>query len=207
MTTKPGKATDQIALAGLLVSIVLLGFGLRLHGLDSSSLWLDEIFTATAAQLDPVSIPRFHLEEAATPPLVSVITHMSFACWGENEFVARLPSALFGSLSILLPYKAGEALWTSEVGLVGSALLAVNAYRVQYSQEAGHYALMPFLALLSLIFLVKALRRDSRGLSLGCVVCTTLSLYNHYFAFLFRPAEVLYGCGVIADHSFAGHVA
>ncbi|NIN70219.1 MAG: hypothetical protein GTO63_37185, partial [Anaerolineae bacterium] len=122
---------------------------------------------------------------AGNPPLLSLIIHVFFGCWGQNEFVARLPSALFGSLSILLAYKVGETLWTREVGMTGAFLLAVNAYHVQYSQEARHYALMVFLALLSLIFLLKALRGNSTGLWIGFVICTALGLYNHYFAFLF----------------------
>jgi mannosyltransferase len=178
---------------GVLLLIFLLGFGLRLYGLDSSSLWLDEIFTATTARLDLASILQFHLEEAANPPLISVITHLFFACWGQSEFVARLPSALFGSLSILLIYEVGKELWSRKVALTGAFLLAVNAYHVHYSQEARHYALMVFLALLSVIFLLKALQRNKPLLWAGFAVSTTLGLYNHYFAFLTLPALVALG--------------
>lgn len=186
-------------LTGSLFAIFMLGMGLRVYGLDSSSLWLDEITTAATAQLDVGSILQFHLEEAGNPPLLSLITHASFACWGQNEFAARLASALFGSLSILLAYKVGETLWTREVGIAAAFLLAVNAYHIQYSQEARHYALMVFLALLSLIFLLKALQGNKKGLWIGFAFCTALSLYNHYFAFLFLPAEVLFGAWVIAE--------
>ena len=198
MPTNPCAGRDRAVFNALLLAIFALGMGLRFYRLDSSSLWLDEIFTATTAQLDVVSILRFHLEDAGNPPLLSLITHFFFAHWGQNEFVARLPSALLGSLSILLAYKLGETLWTREVGMTGAFLLAVNASHVRYSQEARHYALMVFLALLSLIFLLKALQGNKKGLWIGFVLCTALSLYNHYFAFLFLPAEVLFGAWVIA---------
>jgi 4-amino-4-deoxy-L-arabinose transferase-like glycosyltransferase len=182
-----------------LLIIFLVGMGLRLYALGADSLWLDEILTALVAREDVLSILRFHAREAANPPLISLIIHAFFSVWGENEFVARLPSALVGSLSILLVYEAGALLWTRRVGLLGALLLAVNPYHVAYSQEARHYALMAFLALLSLIFLLKALKGRSPWLWLGFVLCTSLSLYNHYFAFLFLPAEVLLAAWTIAE--------
>lgn len=197
------KQRRPAAVTGLLLLVLMLAFGLRLYGLDSSSFWLDEIFTATAAQMDLPSILRFHLVEAGNPPLTSIITHAVFACLGQSEFVARLPSALFGSVSILLVYEVGKLLWTRKVGIMAALLMAVNAHHVQYSQEARHYALMVFLALLSLVFLVRALKGDRRGPWLGFVLCTTLGLYNHYFALLFLPAEVLFGATVIAERWFA----
>ena len=200
MSGRPGlKVRDRPVVWGLLLAIFMLGMGLRVYGLESSSLWLDEITTATTAQLDVGSILQFHLEEAGNPPLLSLITHVSFAFWGQTELAARLASALFGSLSILLLYKVGETLWTREVGMAGAFLLAVNAYHIRYSQEARHYALMVFLALLSLIFLLRALQGNKKGLWIGFVLCTALSLYNHYFAFLFLPAEVVFGAWVIAE--------
>jgi mannosyltransferase len=203
MSSIPNTGSRRVILVGVLVSVVLLGFGLRLYALDSSSLWLDEIFTATASQLDLPSILRFHLDEAANPPLTSLITHLFFLFWGQSEFIARLPSVLFGSLSILLVYEVGEALWNRQVAVAGAFLMAVNAFHVQYSREARYYALMVFLALLSLIFLTRALEKGRWRLWIGFVVCTTLGLYNHYFALLLIPAEVLFGASVIAERWLA----
>jgi uncharacterized membrane protein len=202
MSTQRDTGRDRIVLIALLVAIVLLAFGLRLHGLDSSSLWLDELYTVTAAQQDLSSILRFHLTQAANPLLTSVITHLFFACCGQSEFVARLPSALFGTLSILLVYKVGQSLSSRNVALAGAFLMAVNAFHVQHSGAARYYALMVFLALLSLIFLIRALKGDSWRPWIGFALCTTLGLYNHYFALLLLPAEVLFAAAVIAGRWF-----
>ncbi|NIN65033.1 MAG: hypothetical protein GTO63_10100, partial [Anaerolineae bacterium] len=80
-TRQQGRAAG----AGLLFVIFMLGMGLRLYSLDSNSLWLDEVTTATTAQLDVGSILQFHLEEAGNPPLLSLIIHVFFGCWGQNE--------------------------------------------------------------------------------------------------------------------------
>lgn len=190
----------QLWAASLLFTTLMLGMALRLYRLDSKNLGVDEILTAIISQQDVTSILQTHMQHAANPPLVSLLTHFFFACWGHSEFIARLPAALFGSLSILLAYKVGETLWTRDIGIIGAFLLAVNAYHVRYSQVGRYYALMVFLALLSLIFLLKALQQDNRILWTGFVLCSSLSLYNHYFAFLFLPAAVAFAAWVIAQN-------
>lgn len=186
-------------LLALLVTVSLLGFALRLYDLDADSLWIDEISTATRSRLDPISllksIPSFGV--GVELPLIYVVTRFFVIVFRENEFILRMPAVLFGSLSVLLTYKVGAILWTRQEGLIGGLLLAINAYHVTYSQEARPYALMMFLALLSLVFLLRALQQDRKSLWAGFVLCMTLSLYTHYFAVLFLAAELLFGASVI----------
>jgi mannosyltransferase len=200
---RPAKPAVHLIYLVVLVALVLLGMALRLYGLDADSMWTDEIFTAERAQLDlPTLFSRLASGEGRgiQLPLLYVIAHFSVASLGTSEFVLRFGSMLVGSLSILLIYKLGEMLWSRDVGLAGAFLLAINPYHVQYSQEARHYALMTFLALMSSIFLIKAVQRNSPSLWLGFVVSTILSLYNHYFAFLFLPAQVVLVAWLIAQN-------
>jgi mannosyltransferase len=187
------------AVLALLVAIALLGGALRLYQLDVDSLWIDEMDTAIWSQLDlPSLVARVAVDNHV--PLTYMVTRVFVALFGDSEFMLRFPPVLFGTLSILLVYKTGATIWSSEAGLVGAFLLATNAYHVRYSQEARHYALMVFLALLSLIFLTKALQRNHTRLWIGFVLCTSLSLYNHYFAFLFLLAEAIFGACVIGEN-------
>jgi hypothetical protein len=192
----PSHKRQGLLVASLLI-ICTFGMALRLYGLDDDGLWVDEIKTFATSRLQPGAIVQHQVDSAGHPPLLYLVTHFFFACCGQNDFIVRLPAALFGSLSILLVYKAGETLWTRDVGLVTAFLLAVNPYHVQYSQEARHYALMAFLALLSLIFLTNALRLGKKRLWIGFVLCTSLGLYNHYFALLLLPAEGVFAALVV----------
>ena len=188
----------------VLLGIFFLGTGLRLYDLDRDSLWLDEIFTATSVQMNLSSVVALmasgELGAGTDAPLMYMVTNLFVVLSGSSDFIVRFQAMLFGSLSILLAYKLGEILWTRGAGLMGAFLLAVNAYHIGYSQEARHYALMAFLALLSLIFLLKALQKNEKALWIAFVLCTSLSLYNHYFAFLFLPAEVIFGTVVIVEN-------
>ena len=192
----------RLVTAILLLAIFMVGMALRLHDLDLDSLWADEIWTATRAQRDVLSIVARIAsgeDKAVHPPLMFIVTHFFIVLFGETEFILRLQAMLFGSLSVLLVYKVGEILWTRKEGVIGAFLLAMNAYHVEYSQEARHYALMVSLALLSLIFLLKALKGNRKRLWLGFVLCTSLGLYNHVFALLILPAEVAFAAWVVAD--------
>ena len=186
---------------GLLLGIFFLGMALRLYNLDGDSLWLDEITTATRVQMDPSSVVTMmasgEMGAGTQVPLMYMVTHFFVVLFGSSDFIIRLQAMLFGSLSILLAYKLGEILWTRGVGLIGAFLLALNAYHIQWSQEARHYGLMTFLALLSLIFLLKALQKGQKRLWLGFAVATSLSLYNHAFAFLVLLAEVVYAVWIL----------
>jgi hypothetical protein len=199
MTAKVVAGSDRIVAAGLLMVTFMLGMALRLSQLDADSLWTDEIITARMSQRDLPSLATYY-ERHAHPPLGDIVTRLFVVLSGNSDFVLRWQAMLFGSLSIMLAYRAGEILWTRKEAVMGALLLAMSAYHVRYSQEANPYALMVFLALLSLIFLMKALQTNKKSFWLGFILSTTLSLYNHYFAFLFLPAEVVFAAWVIAEN-------
>jgi uncharacterized membrane protein len=187
----------------VLLAIFVAGLALRLYMLDAESLWTDEMKTFATSQLDPRSIVEVQAETAGHPPLHYLVTHVLLECCGQTDFTARLQAALFGSLTVMLVYKAGRMLWGGQEGAIGALLVAVNAYHIEYSQEARHYALMTFLALLSLILFWKALQWNRRTLWLAFALCTSLGLYNHYFAFLFLPSLLIVGAWVGAETMLA----
>jgi mannosyltransferase len=199
------KQKRPAATTGVLLLVVMLGMGLRLYELDADSLWLDEITTASQAQQNLLSAVT-RRETYTHPPLIDVVTWFFINLSGDSDFVIRLQAMLFGSVSIALAYKMGELLWTRKEGMIAAFLLAGNAYHIHYSQEARSYALMVFLALFSLVLLAKALRKNRRRYWIGFILCTELSLYNHYFAFLFLPATGISAVLVILQNWLSNRV-
>jgi 4-amino-4-deoxy-L-arabinose transferase-like glycosyltransferase len=209
MREKLGSLSSRdVSVRCVLVALVLLGMALRLYDLDADSLWLDEILTAERVQLDIPSLLRMLSSgaggtAATQAPLTYVLTHACTSLLGHNEFTLRFQAMLLGTLSILLIYKLGVMLWSPTTGLLGAFLLAINAHHVEMSQEARHYGLMMFLALLSLIFLVRALRTSQARDWIGFVLCTSLTLYTHYFALLLVAGEALVGALCLAGRWLA----
>lgn len=188
---------------GALLAIFLLGMGLRFYGLDATSLWGDELYTATKAHPDLLSVFETMASTGDNPPLSFAIIGSLVGLLGNSDFVYRLASALLGSLSVLLTYSVGQQLWTRKVGLIGSFLLAVSPFHIQYSQFARHYAITVFLVLLSAVFLLKALESGGRSHWLGFAVAAALSVYNQYFAILALGVLAIHGICVIASSALA----
>jgi mannosyltransferase len=183
---------------GALLLVFLLGMWLRLYELDATGLWADELYTASRVDLGLSSMIDSVATAGDNPPLSFVIVRSFVDLLGDSDFVYRLASAILGSLSVLLTYKVGTALWTRKVGLVGSFLLAVNPFHIEYSQWARHYAITMFLVLLSLVLFLKALETGRRGHWLGFAVAAALSIYSQYFAFLALGAMAIYGFSLVA---------
>ncbi len=182
-----------------LLAIFMLGLALRLYALDADSLWLDEIFTVTTSRLDFWSIPTFLATSDTHPPMLYVMAKLASGLWGGSEFAIRMPAALLGSVSVLFVFKVGEILWGRKEGLIAAFLLSISAYHVQYSQEARDYSLLVFLALLSLIFLLMALKQGQKRMWLLFALCTSFSIYTHDVAFLVLASELLFAAWVIVE--------
>jgi len=154
--------------------IVFIGSVLRFYGLDQKSLWVDEM----ASVRDSESVAS--MIKGAQPPLYYFILYL-FRHMGTNEFILRLPSAIFGVLTITLSYKLGKLFFGTKEGLVGAFLLSISTFHVYYSQEARMYTLLAFLSLLSLFFFYKSITENKKPLWLGFILSTLSTLYTHYF--------------------------
>jgi 4-amino-4-deoxy-L-arabinose transferase-like glycosyltransferase len=182
------KANRQWWQAYLLpILLILLAWALYLYGLDSKSLWFDELGTLTNASWqgswadtiqNPSTIPTL-----PKPPLFFLVTRV-FLALGDLVFALRLPSVLFAALTIPLIYALGTALFGRLVGLLASFLLAIAPLQVRYAQEARMYAMLTFFCVLSLYLFWRAITTGEGRWWLGFVVVAALGLYIHQFALL-----------------------
>lgn len=164
--------------------IILLGAFLRVYRLGDKSLWLDEFFSLRDSQSFSTVIRVAH------PPLFFIILHF-FRCMGEKEFFLRLPSAIFGVLTILIVYRVGKLFFGTKEGLIGAFLLSISTFHIDYSQQARMYAIFTFLSMLSLFFFYKALKENKKEFWAGFLLSTALVLYTHFFGILVVFVEAL----------------
>lgn len=111
-----------------LVLLILFGF-LFLYGLGSAPL-IDpdegryaEIPREMLEQGDFITPTLNYVKYFYKPPLLYWVNAGSMAVFGQNEFAARLPSALSGLLTVLLTYLAGRQLFNRRTALVGALIL------------------------------------------------------------------------------------
>jgi 4-amino-4-deoxy-L-arabinose transferase-like glycosyltransferase len=202
---RPGR-TELLALAGL----VLAAAAVRLYEIGDQSYWLDEAFTVDLVERSFGGMLATIPETESTPPLYYMLAWLWAKLFGTGEAALRSLSALFGTLTVPVVWRAGRELFNARVGLVAAALTAFNPYFVWYSQEARSYALLVLLAALSVLFFARALRRQTGRAFAQWVVVAALALATHYFAiFILVPkaAWLIYATRRRAAWAAAGTLA
>jgi len=154
-----------------IVLVLILGLILRFINLNQS-FWLDEGAQALMSSKS-LLFQWFGRGADFHPPFFYLLIHFWMKL-AKSEWFLRLPSVIFGVLTIYLVFRVGEKLFDKKIGLLSALFLAVSPYHIYYSQELRMYSLMAFLGILSTYFLWR--RRYFLYL-----LTTVLLLYTHYF--------------------------
>lgn len=108
----------------------------------------------------------------------------------------RALPALFGVGAIAAIYHLNRLAFSSPVGLMAAALMAVSPFAVYLSQEARHYTLPMLLITLALAGLIQ-MQHDLRQqkfrpvIWLGWIGINSLAFYVHYLCLLALVAQIL----------------
>jgi uncharacterized membrane protein len=210
MTPERDSSTlvDRRTVAAL-IAIVLVAAIPRVAGLESRSLWGDEI--ASLAYASGYSYFPWHehtevvgtadhyrryvsiapgyfsqrlvsvLRTEAHPPFYYVILNLWLHAFGTSEAALRSLSALASLASIPLFYALGRHLVSPPVGLAAALLSALAPLPIAYADYARPYALLGFFALLSTLLALRlAAGAQSWSLLLSYGAVALLGLYTHY---------------------------
>lgn len=166
----------------LQVSLVtLLAFMLRIYQIGKDSFWLDETGVASVIFVNSfdefIFLVRSHV---ASVPLDYVITWF-IGQFTLNEGWLRLPSAIWGTLTLIVSYDLFCKLTDKRNALIGILLLALSPLLVKYSQELRFYSSLIFFYLLSTnLFLVALKSSRARDWTIF-TLATIIGGYFHIF--------------------------
>lgn len=147
---------------------VVAGF-LRFWKLGHASLWGDEInFVLHSAQatfgqyLDEYMA---HFAPPNFPPHLPVATVIEFIFlrFALNDFWARVPAALLGTLTVPMAFVAARAMFDRATGVIAAALVTLSFFLIYYSRDANYYAPLVFFAVTFLAVFWTFLMRAARG--------------------------------------------
>lgn len=158
--------------------ILLLALFLRLINLNQS-LWLDEAFQFKSTYYFSLKdLLTVYLPGDFNPPLSYLVNFGFGKVFGYSEIALRLPSVIFGVLTVWLVYKISKRkIWPA-------LLLATSGLHIYYSQEARMYSLAAFAVTASFYFLLK-----KRWF--WYTIFSLAALYNHYLTVFILPAQLL----------------
>jgi 4-amino-4-deoxy-L-arabinose transferase-like glycosyltransferase len=128
------------------------------------------------------------------PALYAYLVAPSVAAFGLNTFAVRLPSAIFGILSIIIVFYLMRELFTNSkykdyLSLIVSLLLAISPWSIQFSRVGFESNVGTVFNILTALFFVKGLKKPWL-LSLSAI-CACLSIYTYQSEKVFTPLLVL----------------
>ena len=99
---------------------------------------------------------------ADKPPLFFWLIAFSSALWGGlTSFSVRFPSALFGTLIVLLTFFLGKCLYSSRTGFISGLILATSAEFAYLSTRANIDATLTFFTTASIFCFIKWYRYNT----------------------------------------------
>ncbi|MBU1031365.1 glycosyltransferase family 39 protein, partial [Patescibacteria group bacterium] len=171
--------------------ILTTGLCLRLISLNQS-LWLDEAINVMAAKsfslfgmVTQYAVADFH------PPGWFAILWIWGKLFGYSEIAVRLPSVIFGVLTIYITYLIGKKLISGKLGLLAALLLSINPLHIYYSQEARMYSLAAFAVAVNVYLLVKLIKGERVNL-IFLISGNLLVLLSDYIAYFIFPAQFIF---------------
>jgi len=188
------RAHAEIFLVGGVTAMAAL---LRLHALTSKSVWYDEAYVISLAQM---SIPELLRELIATdilPPLYYVFMHY-WVMLGTDPFLIRFPSVIISTVTVPLLYVTGRRLAGRRIAGAASALLAVSTIHLYWAQQARMYAWLCFLCLATTYFLVRALQERHHLSWVLFAVTSAAAMYTQASAAFYLAAQGLATLWLIA---------
>lgn len=170
LNSLPSRTKPQYLI--LLLTIVGVGGYLRTIHAGRPPFWIDESISLSAA-MGFLEFGEFVLHGSLNrydrAPLSTLFIAASISILGVSEFAARLPSMIFGILTILLVYVLGTKTNSKPVGIISAFLYAFSFFTVAWSRQARMYTPLVFFFVLSTIFwwyTIRTNRQKERGIYL-----------------------------------------
>lgn len=163
--------------------VLLLALALRLISLNQS-LWLDEGIQWWASTTFSVKyLITEYIKGDFNPPLFHIILYYWTKIFSTSEIALRLPSVIFGVLTVYFAYKIGE--YKKIKPNLVAFLTATAPLLIYYSHEARMYSLAALTATASIYYLLIKHKP-------GFLISTILMLYSHYLTWLLVPIFLFY---------------
>lgn len=148
------------------ILLFIISFIFRSYGFFANyPFWVDEFSTAVQSQfiikygLSIFNNADIYFEHHNIP--THFITAFLFQIFGTNEWIARLPSLIFGSLIPVIVFFLGRYFFNSKTGLSAALLTAFSYFQITWSRQARSYVLLQLIILITTFIYFKVLEEKS----------------------------------------------
>ena len=152
------EPTSRLAI-GILLILSVCAIALRLWNLNSD-LWIDEVLTLLDFVRKPLGEIVTSFPSQNQHMLFSILAHVSTNIFGESAWSLRLPSVLFGVISIWPFFFLCKRLVGEREALLATALMTFSYHHVWFSQNARGYMGLLLFTILSTWCWIEALESN-----------------------------------------------
>lgn len=187
-----------------LILLALAAFAWRVQGLTWQSLWRDEVDAVYFATRHLPETLAMFVQPGQNGPLYFLSLRPWFALVGTSEFALRYPSAMAGTLSVLLtwqvarrllpltPFGEGKRTAHAQVAWLAALLMACNPYQLWYGQEGKMYTVITLLVLLATWWWLEGIRVGGWRPWLAYLITVSLAMYTHLLLILLFPVHFVW---------------
>lgn len=174
------KRSERITpiVLSILLALSVLALILRLWNLNSD-LWIDEVLTLLDFVRKPLGEIVVSFPSQNQHMLFSILARISTNIFGENPWALRLPSVLFGVISIWAFFFMCRSLLNTGTALFGSTLLTVSYHHIWFSQNARGYMGLLLFTLLATWCWLEGIRSNERRWWIGYTASVVLGMWIH----------------------------
>ncbi|MEO8954103.1 MAG: glycosyltransferase family 39 protein, partial [Ktedonobacteraceae bacterium] len=178
------------------IFIFLCALGLNLYRLGTPSIWFDEALSISRAQ-QPLSL-LYQIVSRSQPNMTLYYFFLHFwlsfmAFWGlpPNEFVVRLPSAIFAASGSVMVFLLGRRFLGLSAGFTAAILYLLNDLQLVYTQDARAYSMQLLLLCLSwyAFFAIVTAETPRTRWWICYVTVAALTVYAQLFSFFVLLAQ------------------
>lgn len=159
------RYSQRYIVAVIFFVIVLAGFTLRAANLGGPDFGIDEVLHVFAARSlmegNPPLLPSGYVYSRSLLYTYTVALTGKFL--GVQEWTLRLPSVIFGCLTITMVFVITRQWYSNFAGLVAAFLTAVVPMQVAFSRQVRMYAMFQFFYIAFVFFFFQALEASHQG--------------------------------------------
>lgn len=141
--------------------VLCIGLLARLLHIERQPFWLDEALTFQRIHLGTGSLIADSYANRHMPSYFLLLQLISQ--FNPADVMLRIPSALFGTLSIGMVFAIARRVGGRSAAIVAGLLMALSPLQVQYGQEARSYTLVTLLITIALWGLVRLAQNPARA--------------------------------------------
>ncbi len=183
--------------AAWVLTAAVIALSLRVWLALRSQVWLDEANSVLLA-LSPVTDLTATFAQDSSPPLYYLVLKVWSALTSIDPFWLRIPSIVFGCLTVPAIWLVGRSMDRSRAGVIAAWLIALSPLHAYYSEEIRMYAMLVLLGLGFYYAVFEVLRRT--GKVLPAVAFGVALSYTHYYGLVFVGAVLIVALLGMREH-------